>query len=171
MEAIRRVRVGWVVVASLLVALSACGGEKKASEPAGPATPAGRFACLGFEAKVTSGPDNGKVYTGDLVLDADATGRFTGVLVPAELVNQETLKISDPSQAKCRALGQRNGLMISWVLQCDGGERVFGTGQFTLTPEGKEEVRGVVNGPQEGDFGVYHGTNRPPFIRIITVPD
>ena len=160
-----------MVVVALLVVLSSCGSDEKASEPAAAATPAGRFACLGFEAKVTSGPDNGKVYTGDLVLDADASGAFTGVLVPAEFVNQESLKISDPSKATCRAIGQRNGLMISWILQCDGGERVFGTGQFTLRTDDTEEVRGVINGPQEGDFGVYHGTNRPPFIRVITIPD
>jgi hypothetical protein len=90
------------------------------------------------------------------------------VLVPSDQVDRKTLEVRDRSKAVCRAIGQRNGLMISWVLYCTTGERVFGTGQFTTNEAGDEEVRGIISGPKDEDTGVYHGRNYPPYIRIIS---
>ena len=140
----------------------------RASQPA-PATGASgnRFACLDFEATVTSGPNAGKSWTGDLVLNPDETGAFTGVLVPVGVADRNTLEVKDRSKAICRAVGQRNGAQVSWFLYCPNNEVVFGIGQ--ITPVGNvQELRGILSGPTPTDFGVYHGRNYPPYIRIIS---
>ncbi len=56
---------------------------------------------------------------------------------------------------------------MSWFLYCHQGERIFGTGQVTSF-EGQEELRGIISGPRDEDTGVYHGSNYPPYIRIIS---
>jgi hypothetical protein len=174
-----RRRVRWVLVLVLAVLLAgACGDddEEPAAQPA-PATtqPAsspeadrtqGRFACLDFVATVTTGPGTGKSWTGDLVLTPDETGAFTGYLVPVGAANRETLEV-DRSRAICRAVGQRNGAQVSWFLYCPNNEIVFGTGQVAYI-RGVQELRGILSGPGDRDFGVYHGRNYPPYIRIIS---
>lgn len=160
----------WVAIASTLVMAAACSSDLPTSTQAS-GQPPSRFACLDFEAHVTSGPDQGKSWTGDLVLNADGTGAFTGYLVPQEYVDRDKLVVKDPSKATCRAIGQRNGLTISWFLYCTDGNRVFGTGQLTTpVPDdaSKEELRGIIQGPADNDFGIYHGRNYPPYIRIIS---
>jgi hypothetical protein len=37
----------------------------------------------------------------------------------------------------------------------------------TVLGEG-QELRGILNGPTDRDFGVYHGRNYPPYIRTIS---
>jgi hypothetical protein len=162
-----------LAVLALSTALVACGGGSDskttaAKAPAAAGRGAGRFACLDFQAKVTAGPDNGRVWTGDLVLNSDANGVFTGYLAPKELVDRGKLTVTDTSKATCRAVGQRNGLQISWFLYCANNERIFGTGQITTSAPDNEELRGVISGPDDADTGVYHGRNYPPYIRIIS---
>jgi hypothetical protein len=150
------------VVGLVFVALAACGddGDDAASAE-------GNFACLDFLARVTSGPSAGKSWSGDLVLNADETGAFTGVLVPVGDADRQTLEIRDRSRVICRAVGQRNGAQVSWFLYCANNERIFGTGQITPIRDG-QELRGITQGPTDNDFGIYHGRNYPPYIRIIS---
>ncbi len=81
----------WALVHVLAVLLAgACGDDDEGpvAAPAAESTqPAqdpqaartqGRFACLDFVATVTTGPGEGKSWTGDLVLTPDETGAFTG---------------------------------------------------------------------------------------------
>jgi hypothetical protein len=56
---------------------------------------------------------------------------------------------------------------VSWFLYCRDGSRIFGTGQVTAEGDA-QQLRGIINGPTDADFGVYHGRNYPPFIRIIS---
>ena len=127
----------------------------------------GKFACLDFVASVTSGPNAGRSWSGDLILSADKTGAFTGLLVPVGDADRQTLEIRDRSRAICRAVGQRNGAQVTWFLFCQNNERIFGTGQVTPVGDG-QELRGIAQGPTDRDFGVYHGRNYPPYIRIIS---
>ena len=155
-----------VVLALLLAVMVACSddddGGDEASSPTGD-----RFACLDFVASVTTGPNAGRSWTGDLVLTQDKTGAFTGVLVPSSVVDRQTLEVRDRSGAICRAVGQRNNAQVSWFLYCQNNERIFGTGQITPVGNG-QELRGILSGPTDRDFGVYHGRNYPPYIRIIS---
>jgi hypothetical protein len=158
---------GWrwpaLILAVLALLTAACGdsADDNASTSNG-----GKFACLGFLATVTQGPDSGRFWSGDLVLEADRTGAFTGRLVAAGSADPQTLEIHSGAGTICTAVGQRNGAMVSWTLQCDQ-DRLFGTGQ--VTPVGDhQELRGILQGPADNDFGVYHGRNYPPFIRIIS---
>ncbi len=172
MESRPRFRSWWVLAFVLLGALAACGDDDENDTAAAPApAPAEakpeKFACLDFEARVVNGPNAGRAWTGDLVLDVDKTGLFSGVLVPSQYVDRETLAVSDRSKALCRAVGQRNGAQVSWFLYCQQGERIFGTGQVT-TQGGNEELRGIISGPRDEDTGVYHGRNYPPYIRTIS---
>jgi hypothetical protein len=161
-------RFRWVPVLVLAVLLaSACGDDGDDEEQAQPAPTQGRFACLDFVATVTSGPGAGKSWTGDLILTPDETGAFTGQLVPVGAANRETLEVTDPSRAICRAVGQRNGAQVSWFLYCANNEVVFGTGQIAPI-RGVQELRGITSGPGDSDFGVYHGRNYPPYIRTIS---
>lgn len=145
----------------LLAVLVAC------SDDASSGANGGKFACLDFLATVTSGPNAGRSWTGDLVLNADKTGAFTGRLVRVGDVDRQTLEIHSGAGTICRAVGQRNGAQVTWFLYCDNNERLFGTGQ--VTPAGQDqELRGILQGPTERDFGVYHGRNYPPYIRIIS---
>jgi hypothetical protein len=167
------------VLALAVLLAGACGDdddEESAAPPAAQSTqPAqdpqaartqGRFACLDFVATVTTGPGTGKSWRGDLVLTPDETGAFTGYLVPVGAANRETLEV-DRSKAICRAVGQRNNAQVSWFLYCANNEVVFGTGQITYIG-GVQELRGILSGPNDRDFGVYHGRNYPPYIRIIS---
>ena len=63
-----------MLVFVLLAVLAACGGDDDDDTAAAPpeAKPE-RFACLDFEASVVDGPNAGKAWTGDLVLDVDKT--------------------------------------------------------------------------------------------------
>jgi hypothetical protein len=162
-----RLRFRWLPALVVLAVLAACGSDKPAKVGAAPGR-AGKFACLDFQARVLSGPDNGRTWTGDLVLNADKNGVFTGMLVPQQYVDRDALVVKDPSKAVCRAVGQVNGLTISWFLYCQQDERIFGTGQLTTTADGGEELRGITSGPKDDDTGVYHGRNYPPYIRIIS---
>ena len=156
----------WIAMGLALAALAACGGSKNETSAAKSAT-AGNFGCLDFLARVTSGPNAGKSWSGDLILNADKTGAFTGYLVPVGAANRQTLVIMDRSHVICRAVGQRNGAQVTWFLYCNGGDRIFGTGQ--ITPVGdSQELRGIIQGPTDTDFGIYHGRNYPPYIRIIS---
>ncbi len=158
-----------------IVLAGACGGDddENAQPQAGATTAAestqtqGRFACLDFVATVTTGPGAGKSWSGDLVLTPDETGAFTGYLVPVGAANRETLEVTDRSKAICRAVGQRNAAQVTWFLYCPNNEVVFGTGQIAYV-NGRQELRGILSGPGERDFGVYHGRNYPPYIRIIS---
>lgn len=116
---------------------------------------------------MTSGPNAGRSWTGDLILDADRTGAFTGLLVPVGEADRQTLEIRDRGRAICRAVGQRNGAQVTWFLYSQNNERIFGTGQITPVGEG-QELRGIAQGPTDRDFGVYHGRNYPPYIRVIS---
>lgn len=127
-----------------------------------------RFACLDFVATVTSGPNVGRSWSGDLILTEDDTGAFTGVLVPVGAADRQTLEVRDRSGTICTAVGQRNGAQVSWFLYCRDNERIFGTGQIRPTESGEQELRGITSGPTDADFGVYHGRNYPPYIRIIS---
>ena len=84
------------------------------------------------------------------------------------VVDRQTLVVRDRSGAICRAVGQRNNAQVSWFLYCQNGERIFGTGQITPTGNNEQELRGIISGPTDRDFGVYHGRNYPPYIRIIS---
>ncbi|MEA2931560.1 MAG: hypothetical protein QOI56_345 [Actinomycetota bacterium] len=163
-----------LLLAALLVACSdsttSSGTGSAANEPTSPPTSnaAGtKFACFDFLATVTQGPSLGRSWSGDLVLTPDETGAFTGLLVPAGAADHQTLEVRDPSGAICRAVGQRNGAQVSWFLYCRDGSRIFGTGQVTAEGDA-QQLRGIINGPTDADFGVYHGRNYPPFIRIIS---
>lgn len=166
----RPVRRRWAVLTLLLAAaLVACGGSDSASGNNG-----GKFACFDFVAMVTSGPNAGRSWSGDLILNADKTGAFTGLLVPAGAADRQTITVKDSSGAICRAVGQRNGAQVTWFLYC-GSDRIFGTGQVVPTaasqaggPQTNQELRGIIQGPTDRDFGVYHGRNYPPYIRIIS---
>ncbi len=152
-----------LLIAALLLAASAC------SDNGGDSATGNRFGCLDFVAMVTSGPSAGRSWSGDLILTQDKTGAFTGVLVPPTAVDRQTLEVRDRSGAICRAVGQRNNAQVSWFLYCQNNERIFGTGQ--ITPAGgnnEQELRGILSGPTDRDFGVYHGRNYPPYIRIIS---
>jgi hypothetical protein len=118
-------------------------------------------------ATVTSGPNVGRAWSGDLVLTPDDTGAFTGMLVPPGVADRRTLEVRDESRAICRAIGQRNGAQVTWFLYCPNNERIFGTGQVTVIGD-HQELRGITNGPTDSDFGVYHGRNYPPYIRTIS---
>ena len=149
----------------IFVALAACGDDDDGEE-----TAAGdKFACLDFVATVTAGPNAGRSWSGDLVLDPDETGAFTGRLVPVGAADRQTLEIREGARTICRAVGQRNNAQVTWFLYCDNNERLFGTGQVTPIGE-SQELRGILSGPTDRDFGVYHGRNYPPYIRIIS-PD
>jgi hypothetical protein len=155
----------WVVVGVLLAALAACGdsgGDKASTQANG-----GKFGCLDFLATVTSGPNAGRSWSGDLILNADRSGAFTGLLVPVGDADRQTLTIRNSSGAICRAVGQRNGAQVTWFLYCKNNERIFGTGQITPVAKG-QELRGIIQGPSDQDFGIYHGRNYPPYIRIIS---
>ncbi len=153
----------WAAIGLVLAALVACGGS---DDDASKSATAGNFACLDFLARVTTGPNAGRSWSGDLILKADKTGAFTGFLVPVGAADRKTLEIRDRSGIICRAVGQRNGAQVSWFLYC-GTDRIFGTGQ--ITPVGdSQELRGITQGPTDNDFGVYHGRNYPPYIRIIS---
>ncbi|HEX2119561.1 MAG TPA: hypothetical protein VHF91_10285 [Acidimicrobiales bacterium] len=122
MGGLLRTRPRLLVVALLFALLAACSDDDDGESATG-----NRFACLDFVASVTTGPNAGRAWTGDLVLTQDDTGAFTGVLVPG--------------------------------------------GQITPVPNSRDqELRGIISGPTDGDFGVYHGRNYPPYIRIIS-PD
>lgn len=152
----------------LAVLLAGACGDDDGDEQAADAGPTrGRFGCLDFVATVTSGPGTGKSWTGDLVLTPDETGAFTGHLVPVGAANRETLEVTDRSRAICRAVGQRNAAQVSWFLYCPNNEVIFGTGQITYIG-GVQQLRGITSGPGDSDFGVYHGRNYPPYIRIIS---
>jgi hypothetical protein len=143
-----------------LAGLAACGGSSATSN-------GGKFACLDFLATVTSGPNVGRSWSGDLVLNADKTGAFTGQLVKVGDADRDKLEVHKGAQPICQAVGQRNGAQVTWVLYCANNERLFGTGQ--VTPAGQnQELRGILQGPTDRDFGVYHGRNYPPYIRIIS---
>ena len=163
MRGVRRGRARFVVVIVLLAALAACSGGSKDS-----AKGSKNFACLDFVARVTSGPNAGRQWTGDLILTQDDTGAFTGVLVPVGAADRQTLEVHDRSGTICRAVGRRNNAQVSWFLYCQNNERIFGTGQITPAGNGQQELRGIINGPTDNDFGVYHGRNYPPYIRIIS---
>jgi hypothetical protein len=152
----------WTLIGILGATLLACGdnGEEEA-------TTGGKFACLDFVATVTSGPNAGRTWNGDLILDPDETGAFTGRLVPVGAADRETLEIREGTRTICRAVGQRNAAQVSWFLYCENNERLFGTGQITVAGEG-QELRGILSGPTDRDFGVYHGRNYPPYIRTIS---
>lgn len=156
---------GWrrrVVLGLSFALLAACGGDDGGESATG-----NRFGCLDFVASVTQGPNAGKSWTGDLILTEREEGAFTGVLVPPGVADRQTLEVRDRSGAICTAVGQRNGAQVSWFLYCKNNERIFGTGQ--ITPAGAEqELRGIISGPTDRDFGVYHGRNYPPYIRIIS---
>jgi hypothetical protein len=128
-----------------------------------------KVVVMGGLATVTTGPNADRSWTGDLVLTQHDTGAFTGVLVPSSAVDRQTLEVRDRSGAMCRAVGQRNNAQVSWFLYCQGNERIFGTGQITAVGN-EQELRGILSGPTDRDFGVYHGRNYPPYIRIIS-PD
>ena len=139
----------WLVAIVLLAVLAACGDDNddEAATATTRATQAKattpqKFACLDFEAKVVNGPNAGRAWTGDLVLNVDENGFFTGLLVPSQYVDREKLEVRDKSKALCRAIGQRNGAQVTWFLYCQQGERIFGTGQVT-TFEGNEELREI----------------------------
>ena len=151
---------------ALLALAAACGDD--ADENPSTSAAGGRFACLDFVASVTSGPSAGRSWSGDLILRADNSGAFTGLLVPVGDADRQTLEIRNSSRAICRAVGQRNGAQVSWFLYC-GSDRIFGTGQITPIGEG-QELRGITQGPTDRDFGVYHGRTYPPYIRSIS-PD
>ncbi|MDQ4069147.1 MAG: hypothetical protein M3203_06720 [Actinomycetota bacterium] len=160
---------GWrrvVVMVALLAVAAACGDDREENASTSPA--AGRFACLDFVVSVTQGPSAGRTWSGDLILNADNSGAFTGLLLPVGDADRQTLEIRNRSRVICRAVGQRNGAQVSWFLYC-GNDRIFGTGQITPVGEG-QELRGITQGPTDRDFGVYHGRNYPPYIRIIS-PD
>ena len=160
---------GWrrlLAIGLVLAALGACGGSTTSS--AAKSATAGNFGCLDFLARVTTGPNSGKSWSGDLILNADKTGAFTGYLVPVGAANRQTLVIEDRSKVICRAVGQRNGAQVTWFLYCQNNERIFGTGQITPVADGNQELRGILSGPSDNDFGVYHGRNYPPYIRIIS---
>lgn len=166
MGGLLRTRPRLLVVALLFALLAACSDDDDGESATG-----NRFACLDFVASVTTGPNSGRAWTGDLVLTQDDTGAFTGVLVPGGAVDRQTLEVRDNAGSICRAVGQRNNAQVSWFLYCDNGERIFGTGQITPVPNSRDqELRGIISGPTDGDFGVYHGRNYPPYIRIIS-PD
>ncbi len=158
----RRAR-SWVLGGVLCAVLAACGDSDDNDESAA----GDKFACLDFVATVTAGPNAGRTWTGDLVLDPDETGAFTGRLVPLGTADRQTLEIREGAQTICRAVGQRNNAQVTWFLYCDNNERLFGTGQVTPIGEG-QELRGILSGPTDRDFGVYHGRNYPPYIRIIS---
>ncbi len=164
----RRALGGWRRRAAALflaaVVVTACGdGDDEQAQ----GQPTEKFACLDFVATVTSGPNTGRSWSGDLVLTPDETGAFRGLLVPPGVADRRTLEISDPSRATCRAIGQRNAAQASWFLYCPNREVIFGTGQVTVIGD-HQELRGITNGPTDADFGVYHGRNYPPYIRIIS---
>jgi hypothetical protein len=157
------------VLALMAMALMACGDSDNASGGNG-----GKFACYDFVAMVTSGPNAGRSWSGDLILNADKSGAFTGLLVPPGAADRQTITVKDSSGAICRAVGQRNGAQVTWFLYC-GPDRIFGTGQVTRVAESQtgpvqtnQELRGIIQGPTDRDFGVYHGRNYPPYIRIIS---
>ena len=152
----------WAVLGLLCAALVACGDSDDEETQAGD-----KFACLDFVATVTSGPNVGRSWSGDLVLDPDDTGAFTGRLVPVGSADRQSLEIRQGAPTICRAVGQRNNAQVSWFLYCDNNERLFGFGQVTPVGE-SQELRGILNGPTDRDFGVYHGRNYPPYIRIIS---
>jgi hypothetical protein len=160
-----RGRLRWVVIGLLFVVLAACGDSDE--DDAAKSATGGNFACLDFLARVTSGPNAGKSWSGDLILKADDTGAFTGRLVPVGAANRETLEITDGARVICRAVGQRNGAQVSWFLYCANNERIFGTGQITVVGD-SQELRGITQGPSDNDFGIYHGRNYPPYIRTIS---
>lgn len=154
----------WPLVLALLATTAAACGDSADKNPS--TSNAGKFACLGFLATVTQGPDSGRFWNGDLILEADKTGAFTGRLVPAGGADPQTLEIHSGAGTICTAVGQRNGAQVSWVLYC-GKDRLLGTGQ--VIPAGDhQELRGILQGPADNDFGVYHGRNYPPYIRIIS---
>ena len=162
MADVRRTKARILIVGLLLAVLAACSDDDSGTESTG-----GRFACLDFVATVTQGPNAGKTWTGDLILKEDKTGAFTGQLVKVGDADRQTLEVRSNAGTICRAVGQRNGAQVSWFLYCDNDERIFGTGQ--ITPAGKDqELRGILQGPTDRDFGVYHGRNYPPYIRIIS---
>lgn len=153
----------------LVAALVACGDSDSASGDNG-----GKFACFDFVAMVTSGPNAGRSWSGDLILNAEKSGAFTGYLVPPSAADRQSITVKDKSGAICRAVGQRNGAQVSWFLYC-GDDRIFGTGQVTPVAASQtgpvqtnQELRGIIQGPTDRDFGVYHGRNYPPYIRIIS---
>ncbi len=65
-------------------------------------------------------------------------------------------------------MGHRKNAQVSWFLYCRDNERIFGTGHITLTGQAQQELRGIIRGPTDSDFGVYHGRNHPPYVRIIS---
>jgi len=152
----------------MVAVLVACGDSKSAIDNAG------KFACFDFVATVTSGPSAGRSWSGDLVLNADKTGAFTGYLVPPGAADRQNVTVKDTSAAICKAVGQRNAAQVSWFLYC-GSDQIFGTGQVTPVAQAQtgpvqtnQELRGIIQGPTDRDFGVYHGRNYPPYIRIIS---
>jgi len=176
LRTVRRILV--VVVLVVLVAACSDDDEESADRSAATNQPAtesqpvtgNRFGCLDFVASVTSGPNAGRSWSGDLILTQDDTGAFTGVLVPPGAADRQTLEVRDDSGAICRAVGQRNNAQVSWFLYCQNNEPIFGTGQITPAGRDQQELRGIISGPTDRDFGVYHGRNYPPYIRIIS-PD
>jgi hypothetical protein len=162
------------------VVLAGCsgGGGASSAQPSpsggGFASTAGvapnKFACLDFLVQVTSGPNAGKTIGGDLILTTDSSGGFVGNLVKAGDADRNTLTIRQGSEVLCTATGQVNGSQVSWILHCKDGSRVFGTGVVDTLAQ-SQELRGVTTGPDDRDFGIYHGRNYPPFIRIISPSD
>ena len=153
----------WLPIVGLpFAALAACSGDDNQSATGKP------FACPDFLGSVTSGPRAGRSWTGDLILTQDETGAFTGVLVPVGATDRQTIEVRDRSGASCRAVGQRHGPQVSWFLDGQNNERILGTGQIRPVANGEQELRGIINGPTDRDFGVYHGRNYLPYIRIIS---
>jgi hypothetical protein len=127
-----------------------------------------RQACLDFLVQVLAGPNAGRTWGGDLIMAKDQSGFFTAALVPASEEVRRTLTVTDPSTVICEATGQQNGAAVVWFLYCDEG-RIFGSGLID-TVRAEQELRGITAGPADGDTGVFHGSNRPPYIRQ-TPPD
>ncbi len=133
-----------------------------------------RAACLGFAMQVTSGPNAGQTWTGDLLLDVDPTGFFDATLVPAGPANRAALERPDGplgttrrGEALCHGTGQLAGTMAAWTLTC-GADRLTGFGHIDTQTTPDQEMRGLVTGPTANDFGVFHGSNYPPYIRTIS---
>jgi hypothetical protein len=141
-----------------------------------------RAACLGFTMDVTQGPNAGRSWTGDLLMDVDAAGFFDATLIPENPLARLLLALPEGppgvafrASATCFGTGQVYGTMVTWTLYC-GGDRLTGFGHIDpLAPPQDAgglptggELRGMFVGPTSSDFGFFHGSRYPPYIRTIS---
>jgi hypothetical protein len=162
MRLFQRIAMAIVIVATF--ALAACDKDTPTSTPDQTIKKA---ACLGFNITITSGPDSGMTFDGDLMMSIEPSGFFKAALEPSNDADRASLFIGDSTRITNHATGQANGTSVTWILYTSDGKPLFGSGMIDLDAD-PQTLRGMVSGPAPNDIGIFHGRWFPPYIRTVS---